>query len=88
MSRYYGMCQRYQGKIVRISHRDGNVHVGRIVRVTPHSVFIQPVRQRGGRGYGLGYYGGGYGGWYGYGPAYGIGLGFITGVALAGLLLW
>jgi hypothetical protein len=38
--------------------------------------------QRG--GYGLGFYGG-YG-YYGY--PYGIGLGFITGIALAGLFFW
>lgn len=85
MSQYYGLCQRYHGQNVRITHRDGNVHVGRIVRVTPQRVYIQPYRGRGG-GYGMGFYGGYYGGYYG--PAYGIGLGFITGVALAGLLFW
>ncbi|MFY4776875.1 hypothetical protein [Metabacillus sp. RGM 3146] len=86
MNRYHGICQRYHGQNVRITHRDGNVHVGRIVRVTPTHVFIQPYRGRGG-GYGMGYYGRRYGG-YGWGAAYGIGLGFIAGVALAGIFFW
>ncbi|KKI88666.1 hypothetical protein WQ54_29550 [Bacillus sp. SA1-12] len=81
---YYGLCCRYNGKVVRIHERNGRVHVGRICRVTPNKVFIEPMRQR--SGYGLGFYGGyGYGG---YGYPYGIGLGFITGIALAGLFFW
>jgi hypothetical protein len=79
---YYHLCCRYNGKVVRINDRNGRVHVGRIHRVTPHKVYIEPTIGRG--GYGFGYYG--YG--YGFGAPYGIALGFITGVALGGLLFW
>ncbi|MGG3891636.1 hypothetical protein [Metabacillus fastidiosus] len=81
---YYNICCQYQGKMVRINDRAGNVHVGRIMRVSSNRVFIQS-NQRPPRGFGLGYYGAGYG--YG-GGFYGIGLGFITGIALAGLFFW
>jgi hypothetical protein len=87
MSReYYHLCCQYHGKNVRINDRFGNVHDGRIVRVTNSKVYIQPNRpRRNFGGFGLGFYGGGY---YGYGAPYGIGLGFITGIVLAGLLFW
>ncbi|HZH62982.1 MAG TPA: hypothetical protein VEY70_26230 [Metabacillus sp.] len=78
---YYNLCCRYYGKDVRITDRTGRVHLGRICRVTPNKVYIEPRIQRGGFGYG--FYGP-----YGYGPAYGIGLGFITGIVLGGLLFW
>ncbi|PGT74842.1 MULTISPECIES: hypothetical protein [Bacillaceae] len=81
---YYNLCCRYTGKVVRINDRNGRVHVGRIHRVTPNRVFIQPMVRGGRGGFGYGYYGGG----WGWGPAYGIGIGFITGIALAGLLWW
>lgn len=72
---YFDVCNKYRGKVVRITDRNSRVHVGRITRVTKKHVWIQPV---GNRGYG--YWGWGYGG-YGY-P---IGLGFITGFALGAL---
>lgn len=82
MSHYYGICQRYHGKVVSITCRDGRKHVGRIVRVTPRMVYIQPTGGvRGGYGYGF------YGGW-GWGYPIGIPLAFITGVVLGGLLFW
>ncbi len=80
---YYDLCCRYNGKVVRITDRSGRTHVGRICRVTPNKVFIEPRIQRGG----FGFYGP-YGYGWGYGPAYGIGLGFITGIVLGGLLFW
>jgi hypothetical protein len=82
----YGLCCRHHGKIVRISCRDGRVHVGRISRVTPNRVYIDPIGPNIG-GYGYGY--GGYG--YGFrrrGFGVGIALGVITGVALSGLFFW
>jgi hypothetical protein len=87
---YYNLCCRYQGRHVRIDDRRGNVHVGRISRVTRSHVFIQPTRHRGNNGYG-GYGYGGYGGYYGdygYGEGYGLALGAITGIALASLFFW
>ncbi|MCD7913114.1 hypothetical protein BvL003_09880 [Bacillus velezensis] len=84
MQNYYHLCRQHQGKVARITERNGRVHVGRIVRVTNSKVYITPVDGRH-RGYGFGYWGGGWGGW---GAAYGIGLGFITGFALGGLLFW
>lgn len=76
----YEICKRYQGRVVRITCRDGNVHHGRIVDVTRKHVYIAPIaRNLGGFGYGY------YGGWgYGYRP-YAIPLAFITGLALGGL---
>ena len=80
---YYQLCCRYNGKVVRINDRHGRVHVGRICRVTQSKVFIEPVIQRGGYGFGFGYrYG------FGFGAPYGLGLGLITGIALGGLLFW
>ncbi|PLR66145.1 hypothetical protein [Bacillus sp. UMB0893] len=84
---YYNLCCQYHGKVVRISDRFGNQHVGRIMNVTRNKVYIQPFGGRRRGGYGLGFYGGGYGYGYGYG-GYGIGLAFITGVVLGGLLFW
>ncbi|MFC0274301.1 hypothetical protein ACFFIX_23420 [Metabacillus herbersteinensis] len=72
--------------MVRINDRMGRVHVGRITHVTRNKVFIQPMGSRRNDGFGLGFYGGGYG--YGYGRPYGIGLAFVTGVVLGGLLFW
>ncbi|MFC3882195.1 hypothetical protein ACFOU2_01100 [Bacillus songklensis] len=80
---YYHLCCRHQGRVARITDRYGNVHVGRIARVTRSRVYIQPLRRRG--GYGWGYYG--YGGYY-YGAPYGLALGFITGFALGAALFW
>lgn len=83
---YYNLCCQYHGKVVRINDRFGNVHVGKIMRVTPNKVYIQS-NQRPPRGFGYGFYGYPYGYGYGYG-VYGIGLGFITGLALGSLFFW
>ncbi|MEC1622117.1 hypothetical protein P4T79_08015 [Bacillus mojavensis] len=88
MEKYYHLCRQHQGKVARITERNGRVHVGRITRVTNSKVFIAPVTSGGPRGgFGYGYWGG-YGYGYGYGAAYGIGLGLIAGVALAGLFFF
>ena len=79
---YYHLCCHHKGKVVRITDKAGRVHVGRICRITPHKVYIEPMIRRG--GYGFGYYG--YG--YGFGAPFAIGLGFIAGFALGGLLFW
>jgi hypothetical protein len=90
----YGLCCRYEGKVVRINEHGGRVHMGRITRVSPNRVYIQPMGPRGGLGgygYGFGGYGGygGFGGYGGYGyGGYGIALGAIAGIALAGLFFW
>lgn len=62
MQNYYHLCRQDQGKVARITERNGRVHVGRIVRVTNSKVYIAPVGGRH-RGYGFGYWGGGWGGW-------------------------
>jgi hypothetical protein len=83
--RWYDVCCRYRGRVVRINDKFGNIHVGRITRVTPNKVYIAPVRG-GGRnlgGFGLGFYG--YPGW---GWGFGIALAAIAGIALAGLFFW
>jgi hypothetical protein len=80
---YYHLCCRYQGRVVRINDRYGNVHMGQITRVTRNRVYIQPLRRRG--GFGFGYWG--YGGYY-WGAAYGVALGAIVGIALAAALFW
>jgi len=77
---YYNLCCRYQGRVVRINDRFGNVHHGRIARVTRNKVYIQPLRRP---GFGYGFYG--YGG---FGAAYGVALGVIVGVALAAAFFW
>ncbi|KAA0546727.1 hypothetical protein FZW96_15450 [Bacillus sp. BGMRC 2118] len=79
----YGLCCKYQGKVVRIREHNGREHIGRISRVSPNRVFIEPTGPRGGFGYG--FYGGGY--YRGYG-AYSLALGAIAGIALAGLFFW
>ena len=84
MSHYYNLCQRYHGQNVTLSCRDGSRYSGRIVRVTPRTVYIQPTGGRSFGGFGYGYYGGFYGG---YSPI-GIPLAFVTGLVLGGLLLW
>ncbi|MFN2745718.1 MULTISPECIES: hypothetical protein [Bacillus] len=84
MERYYRFCNQNIGRVARITDRNGRVHVGKIVRVSPNRVFIAPAIRRGGPGFGYGFYGG----WWGWGPAYGIGLGLIAGIALAGLFFW
>ena len=78
----YNLCCRYHGQRVRITCRDGSVHVGEITRVNRNRVWIRPDENQG--GYGLGFFGGGYG--YDYG--YGIALGAITGIILATAFLW
>ncbi|MTH52009.1 hypothetical protein GKZ89_01215 [Bacillus mangrovi] len=83
---YYNMCCRYRGQNVRINDKFGNVHSGKIVNVTRSRVFIQPNGPRPAGSFGMGFYRG-YGP-YSYYPAYGIGLGFITGLAIGGLLFW
>ncbi|MBM7702013.1 hypothetical protein [Metabacillus iocasae] len=84
MANYHQLCNRYRGRVVRITDRGGRVHVGRIANVSRSHVYIQPLtRGRGPRGFG--YFGYRYGYGYGYGPAYGVALGFITGVALSAL---
>lgn len=72
----YDLCCKYQGKRVRITDNQGNLHVGRITQVDNCQVWIMPDRN----GYGIGFWGFG-----GAGFGYGIALGAITGIALAGL---
>lgn len=81
----YGLCCRYQGKVVKITERCGRTHIGKITRVTPNRVYIEPVGGRGLGGYGYGFYG--YPG-YGYGFGFSLALGAIVGIALAGLFFW
>ena len=73
----YDLCCRYRGKMVCITDRRGNKHIGRITKVDREMVWIQPNRGRG--GYGLGFWGWGFGGG---GFGYGIALGAILGIAL------
>ncbi|KXG09396.1 hypothetical protein PNH38_07995 [Anoxybacillus rupiensis] len=80
---WYDVCCRYRGQVVRIHDRSGNVHVGRITRVTPNRVYISPNNQRNLGGFGYGYPGWGWG--WGWGFGYGIALGAIAGIALVGL---
>ncbi|AYE53642.1 MULTISPECIES: hypothetical protein [Priestia] len=80
---YYQLCHRHRGRTVRINDRYGRTHLGRITRVTPSHVYIQPMRRRNGIGYG--FYGGGF---YGFGAPYAVALGAITGLALASLFFW
>ena len=81
---YYDLCCRYHGKKVRITDKQGRVHVGQITRVNRQMVWIQPDSNYG--GYGFGYYG--FGGFGGLGFGYGIALGAIAGIALAGAFFW
>lgn len=76
----YHQCCKYRGRVVGIVERNGRVHHGKIVNVTPTHVYIQPVRRSlGGLGYGF------WGGGFGLGLGYGIALGAIGGLALGGL---
>ncbi|WP_019415276.1 hypothetical protein [Paenisporosarcina sp. TG20] len=72
----YNVCCRYHGKNVRITCRDGRVHMGEITRINKDTVWIRPTGNLGGYGYGFfgGYgRGGGYGGYGGYGRGGGYG---------------
>ncbi|MFS1519343.1 hypothetical protein V1503_23185 [Bacillus sp. SCS-151] len=90
---WYNMCRRYHGQVVQIDDHHGNRHVGRIVHLTPNKVYLQPAGPPS-RGFGYGPRGGfGYGlyrpfGGFFPGLAVGIGLGAITGIALASLFFW
>ncbi|MBM7097669.1 MULTISPECIES: hypothetical protein [Alteribacter] len=82
---YYNVCSRNQGRNVRIIEHSGRQHAGRIVRVTPSTVYIEGRGPRGGfGGFGYGYYGS-----YGYRPyVYPVALAAISGFALGALLFW
>lgn len=80
---FYNLCCRYHGRNVRITCRDGRVHVGEITRVTRDMVWIRPEGGLG--GYGLGFGGFGFGGFR---FGFGIALGAITGIALASAFFW
>ncbi|MEI4770407.1 hypothetical protein WAX74_12245 [Psychrobacillus sp. FJAT-51614] len=80
----FDLCCRYYGKRVRITCRDGSVHVGEITRVRRNIVWIQPDNNLG--GYGLGFFGDGFG--FGSGFGFGIALGAITGIVLASAFFW
>lgn len=73
----YNLCCQYQGKRVRITDKQGKVHVGHITKVDKRQVWLMPDGRYG--GYGIGFWGG-YGG---AGFGYGILLGGIAGIALA-----
>lgn len=84
---YYSLCCRYHGKHVRITTINGEVHSGVITRVDREKVWIKPVDNLGGYGYGF----------YGPYPRYGFGfgrfglgiaLGAIAGLALAPVFFW
>lgn len=79
-SNMYNLCCKYHGKMVRITGRDGSVHVGEITRVNKDYVWLRP-RNLG--GYGYGFYGG-----YGRGSGIPFALGFITGIVLATAFFW
>lgn len=74
----YGLCCRYYGQRVRITCRDGSVHVGEITRVSRNKVWIRPDGDFG--GYGLGFFGEGFG--------IGFAFGAITGIVLASAFFW
>ena len=80
-SEAYQACCNHHGKRVRISCKDGAVHVGRITRVEKDQVWILPDRRFG--GYGFGYWGFG-------GPGFGVGIaiGAIAGIVLAPLFFF
>jgi hypothetical protein len=77
--RWYDVCCRYHGQMVRIHDKFGNVHVGRITRVTPNRVYITPAGRRNLGGFGFGYFG------WGWGGGFGIALAAIIGITLIGL---
>ena len=80
----YDMCCKYQGKRVRITDKQNNVHVGRITKVDNRMVWLLPDNFD---GHGLGW---GYGGFGFRGSGFGIGIaiGAIAGIALASLFFW
>lgn len=80
---WYHVCCRYRGKVVRIHDKFGNVHIGRIIRVTPTRVYIAPVGARNLGGFGYSFVGWGWG--YGWGYGYGIALAAIAAIALIAL---
>jgi hypothetical protein len=88
----YNLCCRYHGRKVRVTCRDGSVHVGEITRIDRDKVWIRPNGNTG--GYGLGFS-------EGFGrerfrrerfgrERFGIGFAFgaITGIALASAFFW
>ena len=77
----YNTCCNHHGKRVRITCKDGGVHVGRITKVEKDQVWILPDRRFG--GYGFGYWGFG-----GSGFGYGIAIGAIVGIALSPLFFF
>jgi hypothetical protein len=72
---WYHVCCRYHGQVVRIHDKFGNVHVGRITRVTPTRVYIAPVGSQNLCGFGYAIAGWGYG----------IALAAIVAIVLIGL---
>ncbi|WP_096435809.1 hypothetical protein [Alteribacter populi] len=81
---YYNLCNRHQGRTVRIIENGGYEHVGRIVRVTPNCVYLECNRRPGWGGFGYGY-----GGYYGYRPyVYPVALAAIGGFVLGAALFW
>ncbi|MCA1030380.1 hypothetical protein LCL95_04910 [Bacillus timonensis] len=83
---YYEICNRYRGRVVNISCKDGKKHVGRIINVTRSHVYLEPFQQRNFGGFGYGYYGRGYG--YGFRRPFAVPLAFISGLVLGGLFFW
>ncbi|WP_342598884.1 hypothetical protein MHB48_15715 [Psychrobacillus sp. FSL H8-0483] len=77
----YNQCCRYHGQRVRITCRDGSVHVGEITKINRNMVWIRPDDNLG--GYGLGFFG-----FRGFAFGFGIALGAITGIALASAFFW
>lgn len=75
----YELCCKYQGKRVRITDNQGNIHRGHITKVDNRMVWLMPETA----GYGLGFWG-----FRAPGFGYGIALGAITGIALASIFLW
>jgi len=75
----YNQCCNYYGKTVRITCHDGKVHVGKITRINRDMVWIQPVGNTG--GYGYGYY---------RRDRFGVGIaiGAIAGIVLASAFFW
>jgi hypothetical protein len=88
----YNLCCRYHGRKVRVTCRDGSVHVGEITRIDRDKVWIRPNGNTG--GYGLGFSEGFGRERFGRGrfgrERFGIGFAFgaITGIALASAFFW
>lgn len=78
---WYHVCCRYRGQVVRIHDKFGNVHVGRITRVTPTHVYIAPAGPRNLGGFGYAFVGWG----WRWGWGYRIALAAIAAIALIGL---